>query len=87
MPIRLADPAVADLVRPGARVDVVSVDERSKAALVLARGALVVTVHFAGPDARGPTGKGPLVLLAVPRDDATRIASVSLGRPVAVTLA
>ncbi|RZS40897.1 Flp pilus assembly protein CpaB [Herbihabitans rhizosphaerae] len=85
VPVRLADPAVADLLRPGSRVDVVAGDRADKPGTVLAREAVVVTVH-SGPDRVSPGEKGRLVLLALPRDTATQVASVSLGRSVTVTL-
>ncbi|MGQ0840711.1 SAF domain-containing protein [Actinokineospora sp.] len=80
VPVRLADPAVAGLLRPGTRVDVVTADPRGREPVVLARDAAVVTVRA------DETGRGSLVLLALPRESATRVASVSLGQPVTVTL-
>lgn len=80
VPVRLADPAVAELLSPGARVDVVTVapDESLPESVVLAANATVVTV-------RGDSD-GRLVVIALPRESATRVASVSLGQPVAITL-
>jgi Flp pilus assembly protein CpaB len=85
VPVRLADPAVAELLRPGQRVDVVAAPDGS--ASVLASGATVVTISdpasarpLAGP------AKGPLVLLRLPEATATRVAAISLDRPVTVTL-
>jgi Flp pilus assembly protein CpaB len=88
VPVRLADAAVAELLRPGQRVDVVAAPEPGLPASVLASGATVVTVGtretpekaIALPD------KGPLVLLRLPDTIATRVAAISLGRPVTVTL-
>ncbi|MDQ7805180.1 SAF domain-containing protein [Amycolatopsis sp. A133] len=80
VPVRLADAAVAELLRPGQRVDVVTALEPEAA--VLASGATVVTVGHQEPS----TSKGPLVLLRLPEAIATRVAAVSLERPVAVTL-
>lgn len=79
VPVRLADPAVAELLSPGARVDVVTVAADSlPESVVLAADATVVTV-------RGDSD-GRLVVIALPRESATRVASVSLGQPVAITL-
>lgn len=79
VPVRLADPAVAELLSPGARVDVVTVAADSlPESVVLAADATVVTVRGAADDR--------LVVIALPRESATRVASVSLGQPVAITL-
>lgn len=85
VPFRLADPAVADLLTAGLRVDVVTVSPSESSttseAEVLATNATVVTVHKANE-----TTEGHVVVLALPRDEATRVAAASLGQPVAVTL-
>jgi Flp pilus assembly protein CpaB len=79
VPVRLADPAVAELLSPGARVDVVTVSADSlPGSVVLAADATVVTVRGDADDR--------LVVIALPREAATRVASVSLGQPVAITL-
>jgi pilus assembly protein CpaB len=83
VPVRLADPEVAALLTPGMRVDVVTVSPDSAEGVLLAADATVVTVReedTAGAD------RSRLVVIGVPRDAATRLASVSLGQPVAVTL-
>jgi hypothetical protein len=85
VPVRLSDPAVADLLSPGARVDVVTVDPHGGGAL-LAADATVVTVRSDAGDRAAPSRPGRLVVVAMPRDTATRVASVSLGQPVTVTL-
>jgi pilus assembly protein CpaB len=82
VPVRLADAAVADLLSPGARVDVVTGGQHGGAGVVLASDATVVTVR---PDG-GRATAGRLVVVAMSRDTATRVASVSLGQPVTVTL-
>lgn len=89
VPVRLADPEVAALLTPGARVDVVtSAPEGGSGAVLLAADATVVTVRAnERPDAVQPGAQpGRLVVIAVPRESATRLASVSLEQPVAVTL-
>jgi Flp pilus assembly protein CpaB len=85
VPVRLADAGVADLLTPGARVDVVTADPHSAAA-VLAEDATVVTVRSAADDRATAERPGRLVVVAMPRDKATRVASVSLKQPVTVTL-
>ncbi|MEC3978709.1 SAF domain-containing protein [Amycolatopsis sp. H20-H5] len=89
LPVRLADPGVADLLRPGQRVDVVAAGEAGHGKSVLASMAVVVTAKRPDPGGRaGPGGpdKGPLVLLALPTDVAAQVAATSLERPVTVTL-
>ncbi|MFC7612886.1 SAF domain-containing protein [Actinokineospora soli] len=77
VPLRLSDPGVASLLSPGARVDVVAADPHE----VVARSAVVLAVR-----AEGSARDGPVVLLALQGDSATRVASVALERPVGVTL-
>jgi pilus assembly protein CpaB len=77
VPLRLTDPGVARLLRPGARVDVVAADPHE----LLATSAVVLAVH---PGAA--SRDGPVVLLALPAAPATRVASVAMERPVGVTL-
>lgn len=84
VPVRLADPAVAELVRPGSRVDIVSSDSKAGDTVVLARDATVVTVRR--DDQVNGGRRGSLLLIALARDSAARIASISLERPVTVTL-
>lgn len=79
VPVRLADPAVGDLVRPGSRVDVVAADDAPDSAGLLANDARVVSVHAADDD-------GKLLVLAVPSDVARRIASITGQRKVTVIL-
>jgi Flp pilus assembly protein CpaB len=87
VPVRLADPGVADLLHPGVRVDVVTTDQAddpaSAAGAVLASGAIVLTVRDADT---APGQHGRLVVLALPEQLATRVAVVSLRQPVTVTL-
>lgn len=91
VPVRLADPDVADLLRPGIRVDVVTLDPDHQSDPVLAENATVVTVR----DTTTPTSAitatdqnqtGRLVLVALPKQFATRLAAASLRQPVTVTL-
>lgn len=85
VPVRLADAGVAELLRPGQRVDVVAPAAAEREASVLAGMAVVAAVG--GPDPKaGQTSKGPLVLLTLPTAVATRVAAISLERPVTVTL-
>jgi len=84
VPLRLADPDVAALLRPGATVDVVTVGERQDEPVVLARSARVLAVLEAGP--RTGTRDGRLVLVALDPVAATRVAAASLSQTLTVTL-
>lgn len=81
VPVRLADAAVAALLMPGRRVDVVTVGERSDRPELLADDAMVLAVL--PEDART---RGRLVIVGMPREIATRVAAASLADQVAVTL-
>jgi Flp pilus assembly protein CpaB len=98
VPVRLADPGVADLLHPGVRVDVVTMDANQAddpswasgspstsgtTGALLASGAIVLTVRDADT---APGQHGRLVVLALPEQVATRVAAVSLRQPVTVTL-
>ncbi|WP_414939610.1 SAF domain-containing protein [Amycolatopsis sp. cmx-11-51] len=89
VPVRLADAGVAELLRPGQRVDVVAAAEHGREASVLAGMAVVAAVGdqgTGGPKASGAGSKGPLVLLSLPSATATRVAATSLERSITVTL-
>lgn len=88
VPIRLADDAVADLLRPGTHVDVVGAPaEGEVGADVLATDVTVLTVREQRAG-RGPgtTDHGRLVLVALPQKSASAVAASSLTREVTVTL-
>jgi len=89
VPVRLADAGVAELLRPGQRVDVVAAAEAGREASVLASMAVVAAVGEQGtrdPKTLGTGSKGPLVLLSLPSEIATRVAATSLERSITVTL-
>ncbi|MDT7707853.1 MAG: hypothetical protein QOG20_3460, partial [Pseudonocardiales bacterium] len=81
VPIRLADAGVAALLVPGSRVDVVTVGGSTDRPVVLASDASVLAVL-----AEDAAGRGRLVMVAMPREIATRVAAASLSEQVAVTL-
>ncbi|ALG06459.1 SAF domain-containing protein [Kibdelosporangium phytohabitans] len=81
VPIRLADEGVADLLSPGARVDIVAPDQT-----VLAAGATVVMVRSVEQASGRQREQGRLVVMALPRDVAPRVAASALAREVTVTL-
>ncbi|QIS15821.1 flagellar biosynthesis protein FlgA [Nocardia arthritidis] len=80
VPIRLADNAVAEILRAGDRVDVVGADEQSgqgaRPARTLATDAAVVLV--AAGDARGRGSPERVVLVALDAPRATAVAAASL---------
>lgn len=82
VPVRLADPGVADLLVPGRRVDLVTVPEHSGAPSVVAENAPVITVH---PVQRGPD-QPRLVVVGLPEQQAPAVAAASLIQSVTVTL-
>jgi pilus assembly protein CpaB len=82
VPVRLADPGVATLLRSGDRVDVVAVAERGQTSVV-ATGVPVLAVPLA-PQA--PLAEGALVVLAVPDYLAPRLVAAALTSRLAVTL-
>jgi pilus assembly protein CpaB len=98
VPLRLADPAVAALLRAGALVDVVGGagvggdgvggagvgggGVGGGGGVVLARGARVLTV-LPGEER---TASAPLVLVALPGPDAARVAAATVGQEVTLTL-
>jgi Flp pilus assembly protein CpaB len=87
VPVRLADPEVARLLGPGSRVDVVTPAPDGDRPVILASDAAVLTVVAAEADAGpGQGSRGRLVLVALPRADAARVASAALSEQVAVTL-
>ncbi|NMO90853.1 SAF domain-containing protein [Actinomycetospora sp. TBRC 11914] len=83
VPLRLADPAVAALVRAGALVDVVGgAGVGGGGGVVLARGARVLTVLPGEERSASP----PLVLVALPGPEAARVAAATVGQDVTLTL-
>ncbi|MGC4984087.1 hypothetical protein ACLQ18_26185 [Streptomyces sp. DT193] len=79
-PVRIADGATVNLVRPGDRVDVVAAGSGGEVR-VLASGARVTGV----PDV-GTTDSGRLLVLSVPRATAVRLVGAGTTSRLAVTL-
>jgi Flp pilus assembly protein CpaB len=86
VPVRLPDPDVARLLGPGSHVDVVTPGRDDGRPVVLAADAAVLTVLTAEPDGPGRGAQGRLVLVALPRSEAARVAAAVLSEQVAVTL-
>jgi pilus assembly protein CpaB len=77
-PLRLADAAVAALLRPGDVVDIVAADSQGEqGATVLAAGVRVVTVPQAPDDGVGPSPEGGLVLIDVDSRTAVIVAQAA----------
>ncbi|GAA4837387.1 SAF domain-containing protein [Actinomycetospora corticicola] len=82
VPLRLADPALAVLVRPGALVDVVGgARGGGQDGAILAPGARVLTV-LSGEDRTS----SPVVVVALPGPLAARVAAATTGQEVTLTL-
>jgi Flp pilus assembly protein CpaB len=89
VPIRLADTAVADILRAGDRVDVVAADESdrstSRPARTLATDAAVVLIS--GASGATPTRTADrVVLVAMAADNAAAVAAASLSTALTVVL-
>jgi Flp pilus assembly protein CpaB len=80
-PVRLADLAVAGLVRTGDRVDVLATAPDAAAAVVVAGGALVLAAS--GADDKAGAG---LLLIAVESDTAARLAAAATTATLTVNL-
>ncbi|MFE1324575.1 RcpC/CpaB family pilus assembly protein [Streptomyces sp. NPDC058735] len=98
-PVRIADAAAVRLLRPGDRVDVIAAEETARGGdvRVVARGARVAKVpeppdgvsegaSVSGGVAGKVSGDGALVVLAVPRSTAARLAGAGATARLAVTL-
>jgi pilus assembly protein CpaB len=86
-PVRLADLAVATLLRPGDRVDVLATAADAGAADVVAAGALVVSAPPGRtPDPPSADREAGLLVLAVPAETAARLAAAATNSTLTVTL-
>ncbi|QGK68653.1 Flp pilus assembly protein CpaB [Allosaccharopolyspora coralli] len=85
VPVRLADPDVADLLHQGRRVDVVTTAESTSpdAGAVVAENVPVLAV---GPSLDTAGEQGRLLVVAVPGDRAAQVAADALTHAVTVTL-
>ena len=84
-PVRLADLAVAGLVHPGDRVDVLATAPGAPEAEVVAEGALVLAPAGAGDD--DVSGTAGLLLLELDPATAGRLAAAAASDTLTVTLA
>ena len=81
-PVRLADLAVATLLRAGDRVDVLAAGDAG--VQVVTTGALVLAAPAAAPE--GDRESSGLLVLAVPPDTAGRLAAAAASATLTVTL-
>jgi len=88
VPVRLADPAVAELLQPGQRVDLVATGSDpdtgsdSGPGAVLAERAPIISVRPTGAGRQ----RGQLVVVRLPKQRAYEVAAASVARSVTVTL-
>lgn len=83
VPVRVAEPAVAALVRAGDRVDVLAAaPEAGPAAAVVATGVRILSVPVLGDD----TGEGALLIVAASRSAAARLAASAVTGRLSVVL-
>ncbi len=83
-PLRLADTALATLLRPGDVVDVIAADAQAEQAAVVAAGARVVTIPELPDDRVGPGPDGALVLIDVDAQTASVVAHAAASAPLSV---
>jgi pilus assembly protein CpaB len=86
-PVRLADLAVAELARPGDRVDVLATAPDAETAEVVVSGALVLAPASSDGEPLEPAATEGLLLLAVDPDTAARLAAAAASDTLSVTLA
>jgi pilus assembly protein CpaB len=83
-PLRLADTALAALLRPGDLVDVIAADPQAGQATVVAAGARVITIP-AVPDERvSPGPEGALVLIDVDAHTASVVAHAAASATLSI---
>ncbi|MCI2421309.1 SAF domain-containing protein [Saccharopolyspora sp. K220] len=82
VPVRLADPDVADFLVPGRRVDLITTITRSGHTSVLAENVPVLAVQ----PAQNRRDQGRLIFVGLPEGPAAAVAAASLTQSVTVTL-
>jgi len=83
-PLRLADTALAALLRPGDLVDVIAADPQAGQAAVVAAGARVITIPQV-PDERIALGpEGALVLIDVDAHTASAVAQAAASATLSI---
>ena len=80
LPVRLPDTAMAELLRVGDEVDVISADPQGGPAVTVARGALVLALPPPPADAAADGLPGRLVVLGVREEDVSAVSSSTVTR-------
>jgi hypothetical protein len=78
LPVRLPDTAMAELLRVGDEVDVISADPQGGPAATVARGAVVLALPPAPADAAADGLPGRLVLLGVHAAEVPSVSSATV---------
>ena len=78
LPVRLPDTAMAELLRVGDQVDVISADPQGGPAVTVAREALVLAIPPPPADAAADGLPGRLVVLGVREADVTAVSSATV---------
>jgi pilus assembly protein CpaB len=86
VPVRLVDPGVAALLRPGDRVDVIAVGQSGGGNVVVSAAPVLAVPANLGGATTGSTVEGALVVLAVPAYLAVHLSSAALTARLTVTL-
>lgn len=85
-PVRLVDLEVAALLRPGDQVDILAATDDAATATVVAAGVVVLAVPLAESDDPGGARPIGLVVVAVDRDTASRLAAAAASSILTATL-
>jgi Flp pilus assembly protein CpaB len=85
-PLRLADPEVTVLLRPGALIDVIAADPEGGDAHVVAAGVRVLTVAAPPAGEGAGTADGALVLVDVDAETATLLAGAAATTRISIVL-
>jgi Flp pilus assembly protein CpaB len=83
-PLKLADTALAALVRPGDMLDVIAADTDGEQGAVVAANARVVTVPQAPDDRMGAGSDGALVLIDVDSQTAALLAQAAASATLSI---
>ena len=83
-PLRLADTALAALLRPGDLVDVIAADPQAGQAAVVAAGARVITIPQVPDERVGPGPEGALVLIDVDAHTASAVAQAAASATLSI---
>ena len=84
LPISLADPTLASLLRPGDTITIVTATDDSSAPRIIAAGGKVIFATTKATDFPGATPGTVLVSLVA--DSAAAVAAASLSQPLAVVV-